>query len=147
VIDARTTGAAATAGVHAHLRRRALPGRRDRPIAGLLLRVWTEVSLSTLLALLGSAFVFGNISLIRIGGSAVLIVVIIIRIKITRRRVIEVITGVQKPPAGARFGRGWHKQGAGINAKAAALMIRGSMELSFSHSRIRSTGWNGSCRF
>jgi len=77
VIDARTTGAAATAGVHAHLRRRALPGRRDRPIAGLLLRVWTEFSLSTLLALLGSAFVFGNISLIRVGGSAVLIVVII----------------------------------------------------------------------
>ena len=58
-------------GVHAHLRRRALPNvDTDRP-PGLLLRFWTEVSLSALLALLGSAFVFANTSLIRVGGSAV----------------------------------------------------------------------------
>ena len=61
-------------GVHAHLRRRALPNvDPDRPL-GLLLLFWTEVSLSALLALLGSALVFGNTSLIRVGVSAVLIV-------------------------------------------------------------------------
>ena len=73
-------------GVHAHLRRRALPDvDTDRP-PGLLLRFWTEVSLSTLLALLGSAFVFGNISLIRVGGSAVLFVMTVI-INLLARRV------------------------------------------------------------
>lgn len=60
--------------MHAHLRRRALPDvDPDRP-PGLLLRFWTEVSLSALLALLGSALVFGQTPLLRVGVTAVLIV-------------------------------------------------------------------------
>jgi len=80
------------AGVHAHLRRRALPNvDTDRP-PGLLLRFWTEVSLSALLALLGSALVFGNTSLIRIGVSAVLIVMTVEAI--LRRRMVAFLLGM-----------------------------------------------------
>jgi hypothetical protein len=79
-------------GVHAHLRRRALPNvDTDRP-PGLLLRFWTEVSLSALLALLGSALVFGNTSLIRVGVSAVLIVMAVEAV--LRRRVVAFLLGL-----------------------------------------------------
>ncbi|CAN5274142.1 hypothetical protein BH11ACT6_BH11ACT6_50850 [soil metagenome] len=62
-------------GVHAHLRRRALPNvDPDRP-PGMLLRFWTEVSLSVLLALLGSALILGETPLLRVGVAAVIIVV------------------------------------------------------------------------
>jgi hypothetical protein len=79
-------------GVHAHLRRRALPNvDTDRP-PGLLLLFWTEVSLSALLALLGSALVFGNTSLIRVGGSAVLFVMTVEAIM--RRRLVAFLLGL-----------------------------------------------------
>jgi len=79
-------------GVHAHLRRRALPDvDPDRP-PGLLLLFWTEVSLSALLALLGSALVFGNTSLIRVGVSAVLIVMTVEAI--LRRRLVAFLLGL-----------------------------------------------------
>ena len=79
-------------GVHAHLRRRALPNvDPDRP-PGLLLLFWTEVSLSALLALLGSALVFGNTSLIRVGVSAVLIVMTVEAI--LRRRLVAFLLGL-----------------------------------------------------
>ncbi|MBV8349906.1 MAG: hypothetical protein JOZ49_21015 [Mycolicibacterium sp.] len=78
--------------VHAHLRRRALPNvDTDRP-PGLLLRFWTEVSLSALLALLGSAFLFANTSLIRVVGSAVLIVMTVETI--LRRRFVAFLLGL-----------------------------------------------------
>ena len=89
------------AGVHAHLRRRALPNvDADRP-PGLLLRFWTEVSLSALLALLGSALVFGNTSLIRVGVSAVLIVMTVEAV--LRRRVVAFLLGLGVLVAIARF--------------------------------------------
>jgi hypothetical protein len=79
-------------GVHAHLRRRALPNvDTDRP-PGLLLRFWTEVSLSVLLAFLGGALVFGSNSLIRLGASAVLIVTTVEAI--LRRRVVAFLLGL-----------------------------------------------------
>jgi len=79
-------------GVHAHQRRRALPDvDPDRP-PGLLLLFWTEVSLSALLALLGSALVFGNTSLIRVGVSAVLIVMTVEAI--LRRRLVAFLLGL-----------------------------------------------------
>ena len=79
-------------GVHAHLRRRALPDvDPDRP-PGLLLLFWTEVSLSALLALLGSALAFGNTSLIRVGVSAVLIVMTVEAI--LRRRLVAFLLGL-----------------------------------------------------
>jgi hypothetical protein len=80
------------AGVHAHLRRRALPNvDTDRP-PGLLLRFWTEVSLSALLALAGSALVFGTISSIRVGVASVLIVMTVEAV--LRRRVVGFVLGV-----------------------------------------------------
>lgn len=80
------------AGVHAHLRRRALPNvDADRP-PGLLLRFWTEVSLSALLTLTGSALVFGTISSLRVGVSAVLIVMAVEAV--LRRRVVVFLLGV-----------------------------------------------------
>jgi len=79
-------------GVHAHQRRRALPDvDPDRP-PGLLLLFWTEVSLSALLALLGSALAFGNTSLIRVGVSAVLIVMTVEAI--LRRRLVAFLLGL-----------------------------------------------------
>ncbi len=63
-----------TAAVHAHLRRRALPNVDTERPPGLLLRFWTEVSLSALLALAGGALVFGTISSIVVGVVAVVIV-------------------------------------------------------------------------
>ncbi len=80
------------AGVHAHLRRRALPNVDAERPPGLLLRFWTEVSLSALLALLGSALVFGNTSLIRLSLSAVLIVVTVEAV--LRRRVVAFLLGL-----------------------------------------------------
>ncbi len=78
--------------VHAHLRRRALPNvDTDRP-PGLLLRFWTEISLSALLALLGGALVFGNTSLIRVGVSAVLFVTTVEAV--LRRRVVAFVLGL-----------------------------------------------------
>ena len=80
------------AGVHAHLRRRALPNvDADRP-PGLLLRFWTEVSLSALLALTGGALVFGTISSIRVAVLAVLIVMAVEAV--LRRRVVVFLLGV-----------------------------------------------------
>ena len=79
-------------GVHAHLRHRALPNvDTDRP-PGLLLRFWTEVSLSALLALLGGALVFGNTSLIRVGVSAVLFVMTVEAV--LRRRMVAFLLGL-----------------------------------------------------
>ena len=75
-----------------HLRRRALPDvDPDRP-PGLLLLFWTEVLLSALLALLGSALVFGDTSLIRVGVSAVLIVMTVEAI--LRRRLVAFLLGL-----------------------------------------------------
>lgn len=80
------------AGVHAHLRRRALPNvDADRP-PGLLLRFWTEVSLSALLALTGGALVFGTISSIRVAVSALLIVMAVEAV--LRRKVGVFLLGV-----------------------------------------------------
>ena len=80
------------AGVHAHLRRRALPNvDTDRP-PGLLLRFWTEVSLSVLLALAGSALVFGTFSSILVGVAAVLIVMTVEAV--LRRRVVAFLLGL-----------------------------------------------------
>jgi len=45
-------------GPHAHLRHRALPDTDSERPPGLLLRFWTEVSLSVLLALLGGSLLF-----------------------------------------------------------------------------------------
>lgn len=57
---------------HAHLRHRAVPDiDPDRP-PGLLLRVWTEASLSVLLALLGVALLLGYDSALLLGGVAIL---------------------------------------------------------------------------
>lgn len=59
---------------HAHLRHRAVPDiDPDRP-PGLLLRVWTEASLSVLLALLGVALLLGYDSALLLGGVAILAV-------------------------------------------------------------------------
>ena len=80
------------AGVHAHLRRRALPNvDTDRP-PGLLLRFWTEVSLSALLALAGSALLFGTISSLLVGVAAVLIVMTVEAV--LRRRVVAFLLGL-----------------------------------------------------
>jgi hypothetical protein len=62
------------AGVHAHLRRRALPNVDTDRAPGMLLRFWTEVSLSALLAIAGAALVFGTNSSILVGVVAVVIV-------------------------------------------------------------------------
>ena len=80
------------AGVHAHLRRRALPNVDTNRPPGLLLRFWTEVSLSALLALAGSALVFGTISSIRVGVAAVLIVMTVEAV--LRRRVGAFLLGL-----------------------------------------------------
>ncbi|TPG28310.1 hypothetical protein EAH80_27600 [Mycobacterium hodleri] len=80
------------AGVHAHLRRRALPNvDPDRP-PGLLLRFWTEVSLSALLALAGGALVFGSTSSIRVAVAAVLIVMAVEAV--LRRKVVAFVLGL-----------------------------------------------------
>lgn len=59
---------------HAHLRHRAVPDiDPDRP-PGLLLRVWTEISLSVLLALLGVALLLGFDSALLLAAVAILVV-------------------------------------------------------------------------
>jgi hypothetical protein len=78
--------------VHAHLRRRALPNvDTDRP-PGMLLRFWTEVSLSALLALAGGALVFGTVSSILIGVVAVVIVMTVEAL--LRRRMVVFLLGL-----------------------------------------------------
>lgn len=80
------------AGVHAHLRRRALPNvDTDRP-PGMLLRFWTEVSLSALLALAGAALVFGTNSSVLVGVVAVVIVTTVEAL--LRRRIAAFLLGL-----------------------------------------------------
>ena len=79
-------------GVHAHLRRRALPNVDTDLPPGLLLRFWTEISLSALLALAGGALVFGTISSILVGVVAVVIVMTVEAL--LRRRMVFFLLGL-----------------------------------------------------
>ena len=89
--------------MHAHLRRRALPNvDTDRP-PGLLLRFWTEVSLSALLAMAGAALVFGTISSILVGVVAVLIVMTVEALLRRRMAVFLLGLGVLAAIAGIVF--------------------------------------------
>ena len=91
------------AAVHAHLRRRALPNvDTDRP-PGLLLRFWTEVSLSALLAMAGAALVFGTISSILVGVVAVVIVMTVEALLRRRMAVFLLGLGVLAAIAGIVF--------------------------------------------
>lgn len=91
------------AGVHAHLRRRALPNvDTDRP-PGMLLRFWTEVSLSALLALAGGALVFGTLSSILVGVVAVVIVMTVEALLRRRMAVFLLGLGVLAAIAGIVF--------------------------------------------
>ena len=91
------------AGVHAHLRRRALPNVDTERPPGLLLRFWTEVSLSALLALAGAALVFGTISSILVGVVAVVIVMTVEALLRRRMAVFLLGLGVLAAIAGIVF--------------------------------------------
>jgi hypothetical protein len=80
------------AGVHAHLRRRALPNVDTDRAPGMLLRFWTEVSLSALLAIAGAALVFGTNSSILVGVVAVVIVMTVEAL--LRRRIAAFLLGL-----------------------------------------------------
>ncbi len=80
------------ADAHAHLRHRALPDVDPARPPGLLLRFWTEVSLSVLLALLGLALLFNYSSIWRGTVTAILIVMTIEAV--LRRRLAVFLLGV-----------------------------------------------------
>jgi len=78
---------------HTHLRRRAVPelGARAAP-PGLLLRFWTEASLSVLLALLGIALLLNLASAPEVALAAILVVMLVEAV--LRRRLLVFLLGV-----------------------------------------------------
>ena len=77
---------------HAHLRRRAVPEVGPRAKPGLLLRVWTEASLSVLLALLGVALLLDLASAPIVVLAAILTVMLVEAV--LRRRLLVFLLGL-----------------------------------------------------
>ncbi len=77
---------------HAHLRRRAVPDHGPRAAPGLLLRFWTEASLSVLLALLGIALLLNLASAPLVVVAAILVVTLVEAM--LRRRLLVFLLGV-----------------------------------------------------
>jgi hypothetical protein len=77
---------------HAHLHRRLLPDEGAKAVPGLLLRFWTEASLSVLLALLGIALLLNLASAPEVVVTAILIVMFVEAV--LRRRVMVFLLAV-----------------------------------------------------
>jgi hypothetical protein len=77
---------------HAHLRRRDVPDHDAREVPGLLLRFWTEASLSVLLALLGIALLLNLAAAPLVVVAAILVVMLVEAV--LRRRLLVFLLGV-----------------------------------------------------
>jgi hypothetical protein len=87
---------------HAHLRRRIVPDVGERTVPpGLLLRIWTEASLSVLLALLGVALLLSLASAPLVGFAAIFVVMLIEALLRRRAMAFLLAVGIIVALAGA----------------------------------------------